>query len=71
MVFALKEDHVFPMDTIYQTFEGTGVKINKVDFPFSYTHEIPFPIFKDQKTAGKVDENFDEIFSKAGCFLSA
>lgn len=70
MVIALEEDHVFPLDTILRTFEGTGVNVNRVDFPFSYTHEIPFPIFKDQKTAGKVDENFDEIFTKAGVFLN-
>lgn len=69
LVMALEEDHVFPADHIAETFDGSGVSVNRIDFPFPYTHESPFPISRDPETAEKVDQWFENIFAEASAFL--
>lgn len=69
LVFALKNDKVFPAEDIIGIFDKSGVWVNYVDFPYSYTHETPFPISRDPEISTKVDKCFDNLFSEAGDFL--
>jgi pimeloyl-ACP methyl ester carboxylesterase len=69
MVYALKEDQVFPEEHILKNFNCSGVWVNRLDFPYEYTHENPFPISKDKDVSEKVDESFDVLFKEVGNFL--
>lgn len=69
LVFALKDDKVFPAEHIFEAFDKSGVWVNYLDFPYQYTHEAPFPVSKDPETAAKVDRWFDSVFAEAGSFL--
>ena len=68
---ALEKDTVIPAKSITETLNEPGKEdvVNVNDFPFPYSHENPFPIFKTP-LAQEVDRNFDLIFSKASAFLS-
>jgi len=39
-----------------------------MDFPFDYSHEVPFPV-GEQGISDSVDAAFSEVFSKASDFL--
>ncbi len=69
LVYALKDDEVFPEEYIMENFDGSGVWVNRIDFPYVYTHETPFPISTDPELSKQVDESFDRIFKEAGHFL--
>ena len=69
LVFALKEDKVFPAEDIIEIFDKSGVWVNYVDFPYEYSHEIPFPISKEAEVSEKVDKCFDNLFTEAADFL--
>ncbi|MEN6619893.1 MAG: DUF6051 family protein [Rikenellaceae bacterium] len=68
---SLKKDRVIPTNGIKSAF---GIEhyncLEELDFPFDYSHEIPFPA-----EGPKVDSNerkywFEKVFSKASAFLS-
>jgi len=69
LVFALKDDKVFPAEHIFEAFDSSGVWVNYLDFPYPYTHEIPFPVSDDPVTAARIDTWFDNVFTEAGNFL--
>ncbi|MCK5766644.1 MAG: hypothetical protein KAH26_11710 [Bacteroidales bacterium] len=69
LVYAMKEDRVFPEEHIMENFYDSGVWVNRLDFPYEYSHESPFPISKDPEISEKVDKSFDSIFKEVGNFL--
>jgi len=69
LVYALKEDEVFPEEHIMENFNGSGIWVNRLDFPYQYTHESPFPVSKNTEVSEEVDKNFDNIFREIGHFL--
>ncbi len=63
----LLKDQVIPANDIKETLKDTRGKynfqLNVMDFPYNYTHENPFPIFKTgEKTL--VDKAFENVFSQ-------
>jgi phosphoenolpyruvate synthase/pyruvate phosphate dikinase len=68
-VYALKDDEVFPEEHIMENFNSSGVWVNRLDFPYHYSHETPFPISKNTEVSMKVDKEFDSLFKEIGHFL--
>ena len=68
---ALAKDIIIPAKEIIKTLNETGCKniVNVADFPFSYSHESPFPILKTALST-EVDNSFNHVFSEASFFLS-
>jgi hypothetical protein len=67
----LIKDTVIPSDGVVATL-GSFSKKNIVDvwdFPYTYSHENPFPIF-DFPLSERVDECFNKVFSQAIAFLA-
>jgi pimeloyl-ACP methyl ester carboxylesterase len=61
---ALERDQVFPVDGVLGTL---GRRIEVMDFPFDYRHEVPFP---DRGVEpGLVDSALDAVFGRAAGFL--
>lgn len=66
---SLKKDVVMPTAGIISALgEASGKILRELDFPFPYSHQVPFP------TTGKVDpelirHSFDETFAEAASFL--
>ena len=69
LVYSLKDDRVFPEEHILNNFNSSGVWVNRLDFPYEYTHESPFPISKDPAVSKEVDNSFDSLFKEVGNFL--
>jgi len=69
LVYALKEDQVFPDKHIMENFKGSGTWVNRLDFPYEYSHETPFPVSKNPEISVNVDESFDKVFKEIGHFL--
>ncbi|MBN2349033.1 MAG: hypothetical protein JXJ22_09360 [Bacteroidales bacterium] len=71
-VIALKNDHVMPYKHINNTFNGKLkkplIKINLLDYPYVYSHETLFPVFKGNQST-LVDLNFEKTFKLAADFL--
>lgn len=65
-VIALAKDKVIPVNGILETLQGGNVSVT--DFPYNYSHESPFPVFKNEKSR-EVDHCFDNIFSQAVSFF--
>ena len=69
----LKKDSIIPPYEIINTLQGAArdipIPVEIYDFPFPYTHEIPFPMLEKEKDL--IDENFKKIFSKIGDFILA
>jgi hypothetical protein len=69
----LKKDRVIPMEGVVKTLDKLNSGLRKVtkvwDFPYSYTHENPFPVF-DSPLSFQVDQSFDRVFSEACTFLA-
>ncbi len=67
---ALLKDTVIPLrgtlDTLAETNRKDIVKIH--DFPFLYSHENPFPVFRDNNYRN-VDRCFDMVFNEARLFF--
>jgi Family of unknown function (DUF6051) len=70
---SLKNDKVIPAINISETLLGRRNKLPEnmevYDFPYPYTHEMPFPI-KIDGIKDSVNLAFDKIFSKAAVFLA-
>jgi hypothetical protein len=64
---ALKKDDVVPAIEVLNTLKGDhrdiGTKVEVIDFPFPYTHIIPFPTNGCHENL--VDRSFNEVFEKA------
>jgi len=69
LVYGLKDDKVFPEEHIMDNFKGSGVWVNRLHFPYPYSHEAPFPLSKDPSVSREVDKSFDSIFKEIGNFL--
>jgi pimeloyl-ACP methyl ester carboxylesterase len=69
MVMALEKDEVFPANDILSNFENTGVKVNLLDPPYKYSHESPFPVYKNADRSALVDKWFEVVLEEAGDFL--
>ncbi|WP_461633836.1 DUF6051 family protein [Labilibaculum euxinus] len=69
---ALKGDSVFPTYEIENTLKGASRDINitveELDFPYSYSHENPFPMNKAESV--NIEESLDLVFSKVCDFLN-
>jgi pimeloyl-ACP methyl ester carboxylesterase len=67
----LIKDTVIPVRGILGTLGGGKKCTNAevMDFPYAYSHEMPFPLFTDPTKAGIVDCHFEQVFSKAVAFL--
>lgn len=71
-VIGLKRDTVIPSDKIIETMRGKNndipAKLEILDPPFEYSHEIPFPIGKNGNDE-LIDNSFEEIFSGSAEFF--
>lgn len=67
----LAKDTVIPSNGVISTLRGISKKdiVEVWDFPYSYSHENPFPIF-DSPLSEKVDQSFERVFSEAQAFLA-
>jgi hypothetical protein len=67
----LSKDYIIPARGVVDTLGKFKNKDNlKVwDFPFSYSHENPFPVL-DPPLSKKVDYWFERVFSEAALFLA-
>ncbi len=65
-VIGLLKDQVIPVKYITDTLKGNPRKnhfqLHTIDFPYTYSHENPFPIFNHEKSA-LVDKSFEMVFS--------
>jgi len=66
-VVALANDKVIPARGAMEAF-GPHANIEVMDFPFDYSHEVPFPLMKDESSK-TVDQCFETVFSKAASFF--
>jgi len=70
---ALKNDKVIPADGIVKTMTPMKRRNNEPvevwDFPYSYSHENPFPLFMNQ-SASEVDRSFERLITNAASFLA-
>ncbi len=71
LVIALEHDHVFPAADILDAFQKTGVEVNVIGLPYTYTHETPFPVFTDAGRSDLVDQSFDKVLTEAADYLRA
>lgn len=66
---SLKKDVVMPTGGIIKALGKASDKIlEEMDFPFQYTHQIPFP-FRTKTDPVLLNQSFTSIFSKAAAFL--
>ncbi|MCB9249986.1 MAG: hypothetical protein H6613_16275 [Ignavibacteriales bacterium] len=71
-IFAISliKDKVVPPESVINTLNGAQKKIPIrtmiTDFPYSYSHETPFPVDKNQREI--VNVNFENIFGLASSF---
>lgn len=70
---ALRHDKVIPADGIVRTMtpiiRRNSEPVEVWDFPYSYTHENPFPLFTNQSGAD-VDRSFERLITTAASFLA-
>jgi len=70
---ALKHDKVIPAEGIVRTMipviRRNSEPVSVWDFPYSYSHENPFPLFTN-KTAFDVDRSFEKLITNAASFLA-
>ena len=69
LVYALKDDEVFPEEHILENFNSSAVWVNRIDFPYDYSHETPFPVSRNPEISTKVDSVFESLFKEVGNFL--
>ena len=66
---SLKKDIVMPTNGVIQAIGKASDKVlEEIDFPFQYSHQIPFP-FRSKADQTLVNQAFNHIFSKAAAFL--
>ena len=68
---SLTKDSVIPCKGVVSTLNNLNKKdiVDVWDFPYTYTHENPFPIF-DFPLSKKVDYWFERVFAEATLFLA-
>jgi len=67
---SLKRDKVIPYSGVVDALGEVPVKrIELNDFDYEYSHENPFPVFKDNKSE-LVNDAFNKVFTKAAYFLA-
>ena len=68
----LKKDTIIPAAGVVKTLSSWSRELQESvevwDFPFSYSHENPFPIFNSSLNQ-EVDQCFDRLFLQAKAFL--
>lgn len=66
----LRQDSVIPPEAVIKTLRGKDAslrtKVEVLDFPYSYTHEVPFPTGTSYEA--EVNESFNLLFAKAAEF---
>lgn len=71
-IVSLKKDMVIPSNNIQSTFACTKSKlksvVNELDFPYTYSHEVPFPVYNNPQSM-LVDQCFEKVFRPAADFL--
>jgi len=71
---ALANDKIIPAEGIVKTMEWSSGRtrgdVEVWDFPYSYSHENPFPVYENSLSKN-VDRAFEKLFSVAGEFLMA
>jgi len=66
---SLKNDVVMPTAGIISALgKASGKILKEFDFPFSYSHQIPFPV-NGQTDQELVRQSFDQTFNEAASFL--
>lgn len=67
----LRSDKVMPFEGVIDALgeECSAERVSVLDFPYSYTHENPFPVVKQEITR-EVDFEFERVFSEAARFLA-
>lgn len=66
---SLKKDIVIPTHGIIQALGKTSHKIlEEMDFPYVYTHQIPFPVRKGEENK-LVNQAFYSVFNKVAAFF--
>ena len=66
---SLKKDIVMPTNGVIKALGKASDKIlEEMDFPFQYSHQIPFP-FRSKTDQTRVNQAFNNIFSQAAAFL--
>ena len=71
-VIGLKDDFVIPGKAIKETFNklmDTNFDVLILDFPFKYSHEVPFPV-NNQNFSYTINRAFNFVFKKASLFLN-
>lgn len=67
-IISLKQDKVIPTSGILSAIgTGAAVCLEEMDFPFHYSHEIPFPVTKENAAERKYC--FEKVFGRAAEFL--
>lgn len=66
-VVALKKDNIVPVSGLKRTLKK--INLNILDFGFQYSHEIPFPVYSDDKK-NEVDNAFNQVFKIAANALA-
>lgn len=68
---SLLKDSVIPSKGVVSTLGNSDMTdiVDIWDFPYTYAHENPFPIF-DSSHSNKVDYWFERVFSEATLFLA-
>lgn len=71
-IVSLMKDKVIPSSNILSTFACVKNRlkgmVNEFDFPYTYSHEVPFPILNNPQ-AMLVDQCFEKVFRPAADFL--
>ena len=68
---SLLKDTVIPSKGVISTLRNSGRDgiVDIWDFPYTYTHETPFPIF-NTSLSKKVDYWFEKVFEEAALYLA-
>lgn len=71
LAIPLGQDSVIPPEAVQKTLTGREnnipVSVETMDFPYKYTHEVPFPV--SAKLSAEVDHSFDSVFETAAGFF--
>ncbi len=67
LTISLNRDKIIPADEIEQTMRGS--LIERWDFNYNYSHEIPFPYGK-KRFEEIIDHTFDSLFYRISLFLA-
>lgn len=67
---SLRNDKVIPTGGIIKALGKISEKIlEEIDFPFAYSHQVPFPL-QPKNYSAEVNQAFRQVFDKAASFLS-